>query len=238
MERHLDMPVQPFAGAFESTHKRPSQEPGRMRRITWHVNSRTMLEPLFWSQEPKLFDPRRGEPTCIQNLRAGRPAEGLANRCGEGPLPQSEALGTNGVFIVVPIDFSPSSLAAVEVSTSLAGGTNARLLFCHAMRPQVIPFDRAFPPWVARKSRSEVRQMMEPFMKSAREANVPASCLIEKGTLAGVTLHVARRYQAALIVLASRPRGIWSRLIFGPTAAEQIAREADGHVMVVRLDAE
>ena len=75
---------------------------------------------------------------------------------------------------------------------------------------------------------------MQPLLEAAREAEVSATSVIEEGTPAGVILKVARRFEAALIVLTPREHGAWARLLFGPGTAEQVAREAECHLMVVR----
>ena len=50
----------------------------------------------------------------------------------------------------------------------------------------------------------------------------------------GAILKVARRYEADLIILVSRERGAWARLLFGPSTAERVTREAESPVMVLR----
>ena len=75
---------------------------------------------------------------------------------------------------------------------------------------------------------------MAPFQELAEQAGVEAKCLVEVGTPVGVILKVANKYAANLIVLNSREHSAWARLLFGRTIAEQVIREADCHVMVVR----
>ena len=68
----------------------------------------------------------------------------------------------------------------------------------------------------------------------AKQAGVTATCVVEEGTPVGAILKVARRYEADLIILAPREHGAWARLLFGPSTAERVTREAESHVMVLR----
>jgi nucleotide-binding universal stress UspA family protein len=132
------------------------------------------------------------------------------------------------------LDFSPVSLDAVRVGASIAGHTQAKLVLCHAIFPKVIPFGPASPPWITEALRDEALKEMEPAMNLAKQAGVAATCVVEEGTPAGAILKVARRYEADLIVLASREHGAWARLMLGPSTAERVTREAESDVIVLR----
>jgi nucleotide-binding universal stress UspA family protein len=202
-----------------------------MRRITWFANSRAMLEPRFRGLEQSLWGtPSRESVRSKSTQPSGSRDPGHAPHSHFG----NEGREANSGVIVVPLDFSPASLAAVRVGARFARHTQATLVLCHAIFPKVIPFGSPSPPWVTEALRGEALKEMEPAMNLAKQAGVAATCVVEEGTPAGVILKVARRYEADLIILAPRERGDWARLFRGPTTAERVAREAESHVIVLR----
>ena len=206
----------------------------RLDRITWFVNSRASLEPLFRSREEHLGGATGGEVAYVRSMRLDNHGNGLTKHFSAGSVSKEQAENTEGLFIVVPIDLSPSAFEAVRVAASVAAHTHAHLVLCHAIYPKVIPFGPASPPWVADALRDEALKEMQPFLRFAQQQDASATCVIEEGTAAKVILNVARRYGAVLIVLAPQLHGNWARVLFGPTTAEQVIEEAESHVMVVR----
>lgn len=202
-----------------------------MERITWFANSRAVLEPRFRSLEQSLWGTPGGE-----SVHAKCPQPNGSKAPGHAPHSHFRAKdgASNPRVIVVPLDFSPGSLNAVRVGASLAGRTQAKLVFCHAIFPKVIPFGPASPPWVSEALRGEALKEMDPAMNLAKQAGVTATCVVEEGTPVGAILKVARRFAADLIILAPREHGAWARLLFGPSTAERVTREAESHVMVLR----
>ncbi len=140
--------------------------------------------------------------------------------------------------IVVPISFSGSWKTVAEMGISIAQTTHARLLFCHAIFPPINSFEPASPVWTTDELHQETREKMEPLVDLAKKAGVAAFFEIREGTPAGIILKVAKKHEARLIILSAQERGAWTRLLFGPTIGEQVAREADCHVMIVRTNPE
>jgi len=202
-----------------------------MGRITWFANSRAVLEPRFRSLERSLWGTPGRE--CVH---AKSPQPNGSKAPGHAPHSHYRAQGgaSDPRVIVVPLDFSPASLDAARVGASLAGRAQAKLVFCHAIFPKVIPFGPASPPWVSEALRGEALKKMEPAVKLAKQAGVTPTCVVEEGTPVGAILKVARRFAADLIILAPREHGAWALLLFGPSTAEQVTREAESHVMVLR----
>jgi nucleotide-binding universal stress UspA family protein len=202
-----------------------------MERITWFANSPAVLDPRFRSLEQSLWGTPGGE-----SVHAKCPQPNGSKAPGHAPHSHFRAKdgASNPRVIVVPLDFSPGSLNAVRVGASLAGRTQAKLVFCHAIFPKVIPFGPASPPWVSEALRGEALKEMDPAMNLAKQAGVTATCVVEEGTPVGAILKVARRFAADLIILAPREHGAWARLLFGPSTAERVTREAESHVMVLR----
>jgi nucleotide-binding universal stress UspA family protein len=207
-----------------------------MNSITWFVNSRATIEPLFRSRE--------SAAPCVHRshyLNVGNPPNHL-NETGPvkssvSPCRNDEIEATGCPAIVVPVDFSPCSQNAIEVGVSIACETHAKLILCHAICPQLASFAPDSPPWLTEGLRSEVvEKIMAPALNLAKEAGLTATSIVEEGTPAGVILKVARRFAANLIVLTAQERSAWARLLFGPTITEQVIRAAGCHVMVVPAD--
>jgi nucleotide-binding universal stress UspA family protein len=204
-----------------------------MKRITWFTNSRAMVESLL-----RIRGVERPCAGKSDYLRFDR-APDYGNTFRKNPvqsLPDEQPEATDDSVVVVSIDFSPLSQDAAQVAVSIAQHTHARLVLCHAIFLNINSFAPDYPPWLAEELRKDAIDKMEPIMNLARKAGVTATCVIEEGTPAGVTLKAARRHAASLIVLTDRKHGMWARLLFGPTTTEQVTCEADCHVMVVRAN--
>jgi nucleotide-binding universal stress UspA family protein len=202
-----------------------------MGRITWFANSRAMLEPRFRSLEESLWGTPSRESVHTESTQPNGSKDP-----GHAPHPHFRGEGGEikpGV-IVVPIDFSAASLDAVRVGAKVARQTQAKLVLCHAIFPKVIPFGPASPSWATEALRGEALKDMEPAMNLAKQAGVAATCVVEEGSTARAILNVARRYEADLIILASREHGAWARLFLGPSTTDRVTREADSYVMVLR----
>ena len=197
----------------------PAMKTESMGRVTWFANAHSMLEPGIRNLEQNLW----GAPT-----REGLRPQGTQ----AGGLESTE--GNHAGVIIVPVDFSPTSLEAVRVGASVARHTQAKLVLCHAISPNARPHGRYVPPLSNEALRGEAAKDMEPTMNLAKEAGVKVECVIEEGAPAQVILNLARRYDADLIILAPREHGPWARAFFGPSTAERVTQEAEGHVIVLR----
>jgi nucleotide-binding universal stress UspA family protein len=208
----------------------------RLRNVTRFVSHGEALDPLVQDQAtPACGEPRHAFIRAkSMGLRGESEGQGftkenrmqLANAEKEGVVAERT--------VVVPIDFSSASITATKLGMKVARETRAQLIFCHALFSKVVPFGRGCPPWIESALREEAMEKIKPFMTLAQEAGLRATCVVEDGTPAGVIIRVARRHRAELIVLTSREPGVWGRLFFGPTVAEQVSRSTDCHVMIAR----
>jgi nucleotide-binding universal stress UspA family protein len=205
-------------------------------RINWYVNSRAMLEPLFRGREAGAATvPRQNDlrtfPAHPSRIR-GELIEQFSHYSGT----KDEGEQSGEANILIPVDFSTGSFEPAQVGVSVAQYIHASILLCHAVFPRVLPFGPDSPAWVIEALQSEAMHKMAQFLEVAEQAGVKAKCVVEVGTPVGVILKMANRYAANLIVLASREHSPLARLLFGRTIAEQVTREADCHVMLVRGD--
>jgi nucleotide-binding universal stress UspA family protein len=137
--------------------------------------------------------------------------------------------------ILVPLDFSQTSLSALRVAVPLAKQSGARLLLLNVVEPNpyatgmegavlVVP-DSA----IARNAKQQLPQVARRFIpKSVRVAS-----LVARGRAADVIVQTAEDKGVDLIVLSTHGHTGLDRLLMGNTA-EQIVRHAKCPVFVVR----
>lgn len=203
-------------------------------RLTWFVNSRAMLEPLFRSRERDSSRLPRNNSFSVEDKWLHGDVAQPAQQASSAARRLDETEAATGAVIVVPLDFSPASVTAAQLGVSIARHAHARVIFCHALFPKVIPFGPAAPPWVITERRTDALKKMRSYMEFAREAGLSASGVIEPGTAAGLIIQTARKHAADLIVLAPRSPRSWACRLFGTTTAELVTRQAECHIMILR----
>jgi nucleotide-binding universal stress UspA family protein len=137
--------------------------------------------------------------------------------------------------MMVPLDFSKTSLRALDTAIPLAGKAGARLRLLHAVEPA---------PYAAGME-GAVLAMPEPTLVSAAKTNlkrvarrfVPASIRVtsrvERGQAASVIVQTAETEGTDLIVLSTHGHTGWNRLLLASTP-DQVVRRAGCPVFVVR----
>ncbi len=143
--------------------------------------------------------------------------------------------------ILVPVDFSPSSRAALEFAGYLADRTGASVDVLHVWEPPayvgadslgMFPAAPAQPLWD--RTRGEVMREMEHFL-GRRDPKAPAiSARVEAGEPSDTILHVAKESGADLIVMGTHGRTGLSRLLIG-SVAEAVLRRSSCPVLTIRV---
>jgi len=139
--------------------------------------------------------------------------------------------------ILCPIDFSPSSLRALEFALSLAQESGKRLVLLHVFDG---PTDRPMTPGLGPEMSAERRRREEAALTELRAA-VPADarnwCDITELTSIGrpheEIVRVAATQRADLIVMGVHGRGTVELALFGSTT-NQVVRRATCPVLTVR----
>ena len=145
--------------------------------------------------------------------------------------------------ILIPTDFSETSLEALPIAAELASHFGAELLLLHVL-PMDAPTPWDIPPYadfgLAASPRPEyeasVRQEVERRLQAiaarhAQGANVRH--VLGRGDAAAEIGRIASEEQADLVVLATHGWTGWRHLVFG-SVAEKVLREAPCPVLSVR----
>jgi nucleotide-binding universal stress UspA family protein len=139
--------------------------------------------------------------------------------------------------IVCPVDFSESSMGALQCAVSLAEESDGRLTVLHvadALSPHDLPvFEFQNIAEFQAESDRRLRQRLADFVPGAARAY----CTIEEHVTSGKPwreiLRVAEEQKADLIVIGVRGRSTAGRLMFGSTT-EQVVRQAVCPVLTLR----
>lgn len=137
--------------------------------------------------------------------------------------------------ILVPIDFSKTSLRALEVAVPLARDYRGRLFLLSAVEPAVFTAGMesvamAVPDSVIAK---EAKDNLIRIARRLIPATVPATVVVDRGRAFRVICRVAEEEEIDVIVLTTHGRGGLDRFLMGSTA-EQVVRHARCPVWVVR----
>lgn len=137
--------------------------------------------------------------------------------------------------ILVPVDFSITSLRALEVAAPLAGEGDARLYLLNVVEPNaysggmdssilVLPDSD-----VVRNAKHQLPLVAQHFVPE----QLGATCLVRNGRAADVIVETAEKNRVDLIVLSTHGHTGLERLLLGSTA-EHVVRHAKCPVFVVR----
>jgi nucleotide-binding universal stress UspA family protein len=132
--------------------------------------------------------------------------------------------------LLVAVDDSEASGAAVDFAIRLARAEHARLTFC-AAASGLKPGPTAF------EYRDAVRAIAETAAGRARAAGIASDCVIVDGTPAEVIVNIARSERSSAIVIGTHGRHGLRRWLEG-SVAESVVRQSPVPVAVVRLSHE
>jgi nucleotide-binding universal stress UspA family protein len=143
----------------------------------------------------------------------------------EAAMPKEQAFGSTLTRILLPIDFSPSSRAALKIATDLAEYFHADLYLVH-----VIPMfsSTTFADFVPEESalQKATRSAEERLAKccaSLVDKGVKASYSVEVANdTAGEILEVVEREHISLVVISTHGISGWHPLVFGSIAEKVV----------------
>jgi len=136
----------------------------------------------------------------------------------------------NAYKILYPTDFSPMSLTALDVATSLARERAATLVIAHVEEPPLayagLEFD--FRP---EAPRDEILRVLKEIVPT--NISVPFEHRLIAGVPAPAIIDLAQREGIDLIVMATHGRAGLRRVLMG-SVAEEVVRKAKCPVLTVK----
>jgi nucleotide-binding universal stress UspA family protein len=161
-------------------------------------------------------------------------------------MPESLAFSSIPTKILLPIDFSPSSQAALEMAANLALHFHAELCLVHvipffltATYPDMVPGNAFFPAIVSDdKFVQEARTFAERHLAKCRTAlaarGVKSTSIVEVGNgVVGNIMEVVEREHIDLVVISTHGISGWHPLIFG-SIAEKVVKLVQCPLLLLR----
>lgn len=138
--------------------------------------------------------------------------------------------------ILLPIDFSPSSEAAVEAATGFAQQFHASIHLVHII-PEIPDFNGSdfFPETAVLQERKEtIEQKLDACRERLVQKGVPASFNIELGNdIVGSLMRVIKREHSDMVVISTHGMSGWHPLIFG-SIAEQVIKQVNCTLLLLQ----
>jgi nucleotide-binding universal stress UspA family protein len=130
--------------------------------------------------------------------------------------------------ILVPVDGSASSDAAIELAIKLTKNAGAKLVFCHAVRIPRPPHDAGgfAREQIMEEETTSAQEILEAARKRAAAVGIEAKALMIADPVADAILDCAKEQGADLIVMGSHGRSGIVRAVLGSKTAEVIGRAA------------
>jgi universal stress protein A len=134
--------------------------------------------------------------------------------------------------VLVPVDFSRPSLAALRHALALAADTGARVVLLHVLEP-FHPGLHLDTTAIQTAARQAANKRLEALLIASRKTWPAVSRELRAGHPVTTIIALAKRTQADLIVLGTHGRTGLRRALIG-SVAERVVREAPCPVLVVR----
>ena len=151
-------------------------------------------------------------------------------------MPEAHALPSIPTKILLPIDFSPSSEAALEMAADLAQHFHAELYLVN-----VIPFFPAttFPDFIPeesflRETRSHAERNLAKCHTALTARGIKTSSSVEVGNdVAGNIVEVVEREHIDMVVISTHGISGWHPLVFG-SIAEKVVKIVQCPLLLLR----
>lgn len=138
--------------------------------------------------------------------------------------------------ILVPVDFSASSHAALDAATELAEKFNAEIALLHVIPafPNVSIPDSFTEAAVVEQAQKAAEERFAVSQKALAARGIKMTSSVEVGNdVAGAILETAERENADMIVISTHGLSGWYPMVFG-SIAEKIVKLAQCPVLLLR----
>jgi nucleotide-binding universal stress UspA family protein len=146
------------------------------------------------------------------------------------PSEETHRSGTQGQKILVPIDFSPESVAALRSAASTAARTNARLTLLHIVESGVV-FRGSEVPASHRKLQELNGVRMEELVEQELPPSISAEVIVTSGDPATEIVSIAAERDIDCILVGEHHHHGWRRWWGGHTA-QKVAKSAACEVIL------
>ena len=140
--------------------------------------------------------------------------------------------------ILLPMDFSPSSYAALEMATDLARHFQAELCLLHVipMFPAVTGADFFSETEFLQKARDHADQRLAASIESLASEGLKANSFVETGNdVAGNIMIVIEREHIDMIVVSTHGMSGWHPMVFG-SIAEKVIKLVQCPLLLLRSE--
>jgi len=138
--------------------------------------------------------------------------------------------------IIVPIDFSETSVQALPYAAALAERFEAEIILLHVLEPLPVPPDSGYLPQATSLGEASRQAVEDQLARLAREVfsdTLSARTLVRTGAPFRAITRTAQSLGADLIVLTTHGYTGLMHVLLGSTA-ERVVRHADCPVLIVR----
>ncbi len=140
--------------------------------------------------------------------------------------------------ILLPIDFSPSSEAALEAATGLAEQFHASIHLVHII-PEIPDWNGSdfFPATAVLQERKQtIEQKLDEYRQQLMQKGVLSSFSIELGNdIVGSLMQVIERENTDMVVISTHGISGWHPMIFG-SIAEHIMKQVNCSLLLLQAD--
>jgi nucleotide-binding universal stress UspA family protein len=150
----------------------------------------------------------------------------------ETTSPEKPDRAVKPLSILVPTDFAPSSLLALDCAFRMAAQQPARITLLHAIHLNLRPYGPANLERLKTELCREALAKAEPVLMSARDLGVTAFCMLEDGPPASVVANAVKRCAPDLVIMVNSKRGRLARL-FGRGTVPKVVQTARCPVLVL-----
>ncbi|MCE1188380.1 MAG: universal stress protein [Ignavibacteria bacterium] len=146
---------------------------------------------------------------------------------------------TNIRKILVPVDFSENSKAALEYAHSFIKMFNAELILTHIIEPIVYPPDFSLgqitlPTDDLKEIENRVRSELAKWAEDERNVGIKTKSIIATGKPFLEIIQIAKDEDVDLIIISSHGHTGMEHILFGSTS-EKVVRKAPCPVLTVRV---
>jgi nucleotide-binding universal stress UspA family protein len=154
----------------------------------------------------------------------------------EFPMSNTQSAAFSVKKILLPIDFSASSEAALEAASGLAEQFHAGIHLVHII-PEIPDFNGSdfFPETsVLQERRETIKEKLEACKERLDLEGIPTSFSIEEGNdIVGNLMRVIKRENTDMVVISTHGISGWHPLIFG-SIAEQVIKQVNCTLLLLK----